>query len=69
MRWGADLDPVDEAHFQIDVPPGDPRLRALAAKIRGWAERPGAGAGVLRDPQTPVRRRRALALQRHQRTG
>lgn len=67
VRWGGDLTPVDEAHFQIDVPPGDARLRRVATKIRGWAEQPGRGAGVLVDPLVPARRTPALALQRRQR--
>ena len=35
VRWGGDLRPVKESHFQIDVPPGDPRLGAVAEKLRG----------------------------------
>jgi hypothetical protein len=68
VRWGADLTPVDESHFQIDVAPDDARLRHVASKIRGWDSRPGAGAGVLVDPLTPARRKPALVLQRRQRT-
>lgn len=67
VRWGGDLDPVDESHFQIDVPPGDARLHRLATKIRGWRERPGRGAGVLVDPLAPPRRTAALSLARRQR--
>ncbi len=67
VRWGGDLTPVDEAHFQIDVSPGDARLRRVATKIRGWAEQPGRGAGVLVDPLAPARRTPALVLERRQR--
>ena len=67
VRWGGDLTPVDEAHFHIDVPPGDARLHRVATKIRDWAEQPGRGAGVLIDPLAPARRTPALALERRQR--
>ncbi|GAA3570309.1 M15 family metallopeptidase [Kribbella ginsengisoli] len=47
IRWGADYrDSVDEGHFQIDVPPGDRRLKDLAAVLRGYTELPGKGAGT-----------------------
>ncbi|GGJ97042.1 hypothetical protein GCM10010123_28770 [Pilimelia anulata] len=68
VRWGADLDPVQESLFRIDVGPGDERLAAVAARIRGWAERPGEGAGADIDPADPARLRRATALTRRQRS-
>ncbi|MDO0937778.1 hypothetical protein QQY66_40885 [Streptomyces sp. DG2A-72] len=46
VAWGGRLRRPHVAHFQIDVPPGDPRLRRLAARIKGWADTPGLGAGV-----------------------
>lgn len=47
VRWGGDLRPAKESHFQIDVPPGDARLAAVAAKIASWRHEPGAGAGTV----------------------
>jgi hypothetical protein len=47
VTWGGDFRRADEAHFQIDVPPGDQRLTELADRIRGWNSTPGLGAGVL----------------------
>lgn len=36
VYWGGDFSGVpDEMHFEINVPPGDPSLPALAARIRG----------------------------------
>ncbi|MFD9440570.1 hypothetical protein ACFWBR_17540 [Streptomyces sp. NPDC060006] len=46
VAWGGRLRRPHMAHFQIDVRPGDPRLRRLANRIRGWDETPGKGAGV-----------------------
>ncbi|AHH98896.1 M15 family metallopeptidase [Kutzneria albida] len=47
VGWGGDRSHPDEGHFQIEVGPGDPRLAKVAAKIRGWNNSPGKGAGVL----------------------
>ncbi|WP_394617293.1 hypothetical protein JNUCC0626_48130 [Lentzea sp. JNUCC 0626] len=47
VRWGGDLRPAKESHFQIDVPPGDSRLAAAAAKIASWRSEPGEGAGTI----------------------
>jgi hypothetical protein len=47
VRWGGDLRPAKESHFQIDVPPGDTRLAAVTAKIASWRHAPGAGAGTV----------------------
>ncbi len=62
LRWGGDMRPAYEAHFQIDVPPSNPTLQLTAAQIATWNQTPGRGAGVLVDPATPTRRNRALAL-------
>jgi hypothetical protein len=36
VYWGGDYrGTTDEMHFEIDVPPGDPQLTALASRIRG----------------------------------
>ncbi|PRW64728.1 hypothetical protein [Actinopolyspora mortivallis] len=48
VRWGGDDSRPYEALFSIDVPPGDPRLPALAATIRHREARAGTGAGTLR---------------------
>lgn len=67
VRWGGDLRPIKESHFQIDVPPGDPRLRKVAAKIDEWNLTPGAGAGSGIDPFTRERRHLAKILEGIQR--
>ncbi|MGW3291872.1 hypothetical protein ACWDR3_45355 [Streptomyces sp. NPDC001002] len=46
VAWGGRMRRPHVAHFQIDVRPGDPRLRRLAARIGGWTQLPGEGAGV-----------------------
>jgi hypothetical protein len=46
VRWGGDDRRPKEGHFQIDVPPGDPGLRKLAARITAWREAPDRGAGT-----------------------
>lgn len=50
VAWGADFGTPDEMHFEINVPPGDPRLTALAAQLRG---------GV---PAAPVPAQRVISL-------
>ncbi|MEV7186129.1 M15 family metallopeptidase [Kitasatospora sp. NPDC093102] len=67
VRWGGDLKPVDQGHFQIDVPPGDQRLKAVADKIRRWNDEPGAGAGILVDPRHAQRQQKARSLELVQR--
>lgn len=67
VRWGADLRPAKESHFQIDVAPGDPLLTRVAAKISDWNGRTGVGAGSLNDPTDPTRRSAALRLEDRQR--
>jgi hypothetical protein len=68
VRWGGDDRRPKEGHFQIDVPPGDPGLRRVAARITAWREARGRGAGTPIDSTDPARRRAAVALQRRQRT-
>ncbi|MEU1037562.1 hypothetical protein [Streptomyces sp. NPDC005907] len=59
VAWGGDLRPAHEGHFEIRVGPGDPRLAAVAAKVRRWNREPGQGAGVLIDASSLARRRRS----------
>ncbi|MFD8262579.1 hypothetical protein ACFV19_27515 [Streptomyces griseoluteus] len=66
VRWGGDEDVPKESHFQIDVGPTDARLKAVAAKIGGWADSPGRGAGTV-DAFDPGRRLAARRLERSQR--
>ncbi|OKH98098.1 hypothetical protein A6A06_28145 [Streptomyces sp. CB02923] len=61
VAWGGGLRPTKESHFHIDVPPGDTRLRHLAARIQGWDSAPGQGAGTV-DAFAPARMHRANAL-------
>lgn len=67
VRWGRDLPQVCEAHFQIDVPPTDPRVVALARTLRGWDDTAGLGAGAVPDVWNPDRRSAALGLEGRQR--
>lgn len=46
IYWGADWNRADEMHYQLGVRPGDARLVALAADIRG-------GRFGVNDPLTP----------------
>jgi hypothetical protein len=62
VAWGGNLKPVKQSHFHIDVKPGDPRLKRLAARIQGWDDTPGKGAGSI-DAFAPARRRRAASFQ------
>ncbi|RZU48695.1 hypothetical protein EV385_0413 [Krasilnikovia cinnamomea] len=67
VRWGGDdVSRPMEGAFYIDVPPGDARLKRLAARLAGWAKEPGQGAGVVVDPAAPDRLRAAVALRRTQ---
>ncbi|AQS66889.1 hypothetical protein [Streptomyces pactum] len=66
VKWGGDFDPAKESHFQIDVAPRDPKLTDVAARIRGWESRPGAGAGVVPDVFATRRRVRARDLRNRQ---
>jgi hypothetical protein len=62
VPWGGDLKPVKRSHFHVGVKPGDPRLKRLAARIRGWNGTPGEGAGSI-DAFAPARRRIAVRYQ------
>ncbi|MFE7411482.1 hypothetical protein [Streptomyces laurentii] len=62
VRWGGDDRVPDESLFSIDVPPGDPRLTAVARKIGGWNHTPGKGSGVLVDTLQSRRRQAAQRL-------
>ncbi|MEV6289130.1 hypothetical protein AB0M41_01565 [Streptomyces sp. NPDC051896] len=62
VAWGGDLKPVKQSHFHIDVKPGDARLKRLVARIRGWNDTPGKGAGSI-DAFAPARRRLAARYQ------
>ncbi|WP_055617368.1 hypothetical protein [Streptomyces phaeochromogenes] len=66
VRWGGDDDRPYEALFSIDVPPGDKRLTDLVAKLRTWADEPGAGPGTQVDVADAKRRKAATALERRQ---
>ncbi|MFB6636844.1 hypothetical protein ACFCYF_06265 [Streptomyces chartreusis] len=68
VRWGGDDDRPYEALFSIDVPPDDERLTELVAKLRGWADDPGAGPGTPVDVTDKRRRRAAEALERRQKS-
>ncbi|MEU7908596.1 hypothetical protein [Actinoplanes sp. NPDC049118] len=70
VRWGGDdaSRPMEGA-FYIDVPPGDARLKRLAARLEGWAKEADQGAGVVVDPAAPDRLRASVALRRMQTAG
>ncbi|MGW5650969.1 hypothetical protein [Streptomyces humi] len=66
VRWGGDEPTPKESHFQIDVGPGDPLLKTVAAKIAGWDDTPGRGAGTV-DAFDATRRRAAERWARRRR--
>ncbi|MDH6137696.1 hypothetical protein P3T37_007129 [Kitasatospora sp. MAA4] len=66
VRWGGDESVPKESHFQLDVPPGDPGLKRVAAKVRQWNSQPGEGAGAI-DPLAPGRLQAARSLAQRQR--
>ncbi|MGW6056023.1 hypothetical protein [Streptomyces sp. NPDC055189] len=66
VRWAGDDPKPDESLFYIDVPPGDTRLNRVAAKLRGWREQPGKGAGGQIDVLANNRRNAAKSLMRQQ---
>lgn len=66
VRWGGDFGTPDEAHFQVDAPPADPRVAALVTKLRAWNTTPGRGAGAVPDPRDPARRAAAQRLAERQ---
>ena len=54
VTWGGDLKAPKESHFEIALPPGHPRVKGVARKIRGWNNCPageGAGATDAFDPK------------------
>ncbi|HEY5150294.1 MAG TPA: M15 family metallopeptidase [Mycobacterium sp.] len=58
VYWGQDYTgTVDGMHFEIDVPPGDPSLGLLAARIRAGGEMPPLGCldSVTAQPNSKVR--------------
>ncbi|MEU7997058.1 hypothetical protein AB0B83_17200 [Micromonospora sp. NPDC049060] len=68
VRWGGDHRTLPkEGHFQIDVRPGDGRLRRIAEKISSWTEKPGRGAGTPPDIFSGFRRAAATGLADRQR--
>lgn len=67
VRWGGDDPRPDESLFSIDVPPGDDRLAAVAARLRGAEELPAERVGVAIDVAAPARRQAAAALRQRQR--
>ncbi|MBT2396200.1 hypothetical protein [Streptomyces sp. ISL-100] len=63
VSWGGDEPAVPkESHFQIALKPGHPKLKRVAAKIRGWSEEPGKGAGAT-DAFASTRRKAARAFE------
>jgi hypothetical protein len=67
VRWGGDDARPDESLFSIDLPPGDPRVAELAARLRGAEEIAAEKVGVAVDVATPARRKAATALKQRQR--
>lgn len=67
VRWGGDDPKPDEALFYLAVGPDDRRLVEVAAKIRGWNERPDAGPGTGVDVLDSKRRSAAKSLENRQR--
>ncbi|TWP52900.1 hypothetical protein FKR81_07240 [Lentzea tibetensis] len=63
VRWGGDNKKTpQEGHFQIDVKPGSPLLKKVAAKIGGWDLKQGVGAGAPEDLFDATRKFRARTL-------
>jgi hypothetical protein len=63
VRWGGDYRySPDESHFQIDVPPTDARVSALARKLRIAAGEPDGGPGT--EAQLPFIPRRMTEARR-----
>jgi hypothetical protein len=67
VRWGADLFPVAENHFQIDRGPDSADFHRLTEELRDRSvRRRGPRPGAVDDPAAPVRRDRASSLARVQ---
>ncbi|MEV0638905.1 hypothetical protein AB0I77_28960 [Streptomyces sp. NPDC050619] len=63
VRWGADLSPAAECHFQIDVAPDAQALTRLTKTFRNRAvHRNGPRPGAVDDPAAPERRTKARRL-------
>ncbi|MFD7914739.1 hypothetical protein ACFV30_29140 [Streptomyces sp. NPDC059752] len=69
VRWGGDDRKPDESLFYVDVKPGDQRLKQVAAKLWGWRDEPGAGAGTAVDVLAGERRGEARKLAMSQQAG
>ncbi|AZM60459.1 MULTISPECIES: M15 family metallopeptidase [unclassified Streptomyces] len=68
VRWGGDLSPVAEGHFQIDAKPGAKDLTRLAKTLDVRAPRhDGPRPGAVEDPMDRARRAKARRLARTQR--
>ncbi|MEH0424032.1 hypothetical protein [Streptomyces sp. B21-083] len=63
VRWGGDFGTPKEAHFEIALRSGHPKLKGVARKIRGWNNSPGEGAGSI-DAFDTKRRAKARAFSR-----
>lgn len=46
VAWGGDLPLRQDSHFQLDVPPEDPRVAELVARLARLDDAAGAGAGA-----------------------
>lgn len=66
VAWGGDLQPAKHSHLEVVLGPTDPRVAAVAAKLRRWSTRPDKGAGVTVDPFSTARRDRARVVMRAQ---
>lgn len=62
VSWGGDFRVPRESHFQIAARPDDPRVHAVAKKIRTWNADPALGAGIVQDVTQPNRRTAARRL-------
>ncbi|MGW4375985.1 hypothetical protein ACWEJ7_20225 [Streptomyces albidoflavus] len=64
VAWGGDAEIPKQSHFGIALPPGHPRLKKVANRIRGWEDGPiSQGAGAT-DAFDPGRRAKARAFTR-----
>ncbi|WP_128433242.1 hypothetical protein [Streptomyces cyaneus] len=67
VRWGADLSPAAECHFQIDVAPRSKALARLTRTFRDRSvKRAGPRPGAVDDPTAPERRAKARRLEQIQ---
>lgn len=69
MRWGADLSPAAEGHFQVDARPGSTTLTRLTGTFHDRSvNRGGPRPGAPDDPATSERLKQARRLARAQGT-